>query len=187
MNWMYKDEEKQSIRSERHVPESDAATISRAVERAVERPSLIDYTIGHLSELKFPAYRKDIVVYARDLGAEGDVIRLLENLDGYIQYRDLYHLKKALEANLPQSKEQVQMTEETRTRPDFRVRQATIGGSIKQREAVNEKEERNDYPEVTPTAAKEFICSRCGKGFQSPDDLFKHEQFESGSTTTDSA
>jgi hypothetical protein len=184
---MDKDEEKQSIRSERHRPERDAATINRAVEKAVRKPSLIDYAIGHLSELKFPAYREDIVAYAKDIGAEEHVIGLLENLDGYIRYRDLYHVKKALEANLPQSKEKIQMSEETRTRPDFRVRQTTTGGSIKQREAVNEKEERKDYPEVTPTAAKEFICSRCGKEFPSPDDLFRHEQFESGSARTDSA
>jgi hypothetical protein len=177
---MDKNQEKRSIGSVRHLPESDAATINRAVERAVEKPSLIDYTIGHLSDLKFPADRKDIVAYAKDMGAEEQVMQLLENLDGYIQYRDLYHVKNALEANLPQSKEKVQMTEETRTRPNFRVRETTTGESIKQREAVSEKEERKDYPEVTPTAAKEFICSRCGKDFPSPDDLLKHEQFESG-------
>lgn len=184
---MDKDEEKQSIRSERHMPEGDAAAINRAVESAVAKPPLIDFTIGHLSELKFPAYRKDIVAYVRDLGAEEHITRLLENLDGYIQYRDLYHVKKALEANLPPGKEKDQMSEETRTRPDFKVRETTTGESIKQREAVNENEERKDYPEVTPTAAKEFICSRCGKVFPSPDDLFKHEQFESGTLRTNSA
>lgn len=67
----------------------------------------------------------------------------------------------------------------------FRVRLTTADGSIRDREAVNEKEERKDYPEVTPTAAKVFSCDRCGKEFQSPDDLFKHRHFESGSASTE--
>lgn len=183
---MNKDEEKQSIRSERHLPEQDSTTINRAVDKAVREPSLIDYAIGHLSELRFPAYKVDIVAYATELDAEKHVIRLLESLDGYIQYRDMYHLKKSLETNHPQS-EKFQMTEETRTKPDFRVRPNAPGKGNKEREAISEKEERKDYPEVTPTAARVFSCPRCGKEFQSPDDLFKHEQFESGTAESDRA
>lgn len=182
---MDKDEEKQSIRSDRHLPERDAKTGNRTADRAVKEPSLIDYAVGHLSELKFPAYKENIVAYAKSIGAEEHVVTLLGSLDAYIQYRDIYHLKKALEVNLPQS-QKFEMTEETRTNPDFSVRLTTADGRIRDHEAVNAKEERKDYPEVTPTAAKVFSCDRCGKEFQSPDDLFKHQKFESGSARTES-
>ena len=173
-------EEKHGVRSERHLPEQDAASMNRAVEKAVREPSLIDSAMDQISKLKFPAYKVDIVAYAKEIGAENHFIRLLESLDGYIHYRDLYHLQKSLETNQPQS-EKFQMNEDTRTKPDFSTRPNTLGKGNKEREAVNEKEERKDYPEVTPTAAIVFSCSRCGNQFQSPDDLLKHEQFESGS------
>ena len=174
-------EEKQGIQSERHLPEQDAASMNRVVEKAVRDPSLIDYAIGQISGLKFPAYKVDILAHAEEIGAEKHVIRLLESLDSYIHYRDLFHLQKSLQIHLPQTGK-FQMSEETRTKPDFRVRPDTPGKGNKEREAVNAEEERKDYPEVTPTAVRVFSCARCGKEFQSPDDLLKHEQFESGSS-----
>ena len=37
-----------------------------------------------------------------------------------------------------------------------------------------------DYPEVTPTAMSEYICTMCGKSFQTRDDLVHHQDFERG-------
>ncbi|MGI0021084.1 MAG: C2H2-type zinc finger protein [Nitrososphaera sp.] len=47
---------------------------------------------------------------------------------------------------------------------------------------MNRNEERGDYPEVTPTAMSNFVCNRCGKPFQNPDDLARHQKFESGAS-----
>ena len=68
--------------------------------------------------------------------------------------------------------------------PDVRTRQTAADASIKEREAVNKSEEREDYPEVTPTAMSNFVCDRCGKQFQNQQDLAQHRQFESGSAVT---
>ena len=76
------------------------------------------------------------------------------------------------------------MTDETRTRPDFRTRPTDAERSIKKREAANESEERKDYPEVTPTAMSNYICDKCGKPFQNQQDMLKHQQFESGTSVT---
>ena len=44
----------------------------------------------------FPAYKKDIVDYAtRNVNADSDMLALFESLDGYIEYRDLYHVQKS--------------------------------------------------------------------------------------------
>jgi hypothetical protein len=49
-------------------------------------------------------------------------------------------------------------------------------------EAVNPREERGDYPEVTPTAMSNYVCNRCGKPFQNQHDLVQHQKFESGAS-----
>ena len=59
-------EEKQGFRSERHIPEQDAASMNRAVEGAVREPSLIDFAIVQILNLKFPPYNVDIFPYAKD-------------------------------------------------------------------------------------------------------------------------
>ena len=76
------------------------------------------------------------------------------------------------------------MTDNTRESPDVRVRQTSADSSIKDREAVNESEERKDYPEVTPTAMSNFTCDKCGKEFQNQQDLVHHREFESGTSGT---
>lgn len=76
------------------------------------------------------------------------------------------------------------MSDGTRETPDVRIRPTTADASIKEREAVNEKEECKDYPEVTPTAMSNFVCDRCGKDLQNQDDLVRRRQFESGDAVT---
>ncbi|MFL6383489.1 MAG: C2H2-type zinc finger protein [Nitrososphaeraceae archaeon] len=104
---------------------------------------------------------------------------MFESLDAYIKFKDAYHIQKALEENIPAKKKQYQITDKTREQPVVRTHNTTTADkSIKEREAVNKYEERKDYPEVTPTAMSDFICSMCGKTFQNQDDLVHHRQFE---------
>jgi hypothetical protein len=50
--------------------------------------------------------------------------------------------------------------------------------STKDTEAPDEAEERNDYPEVPPSAMSNFVCDKCGKAFQNQNDLHQHRRFE---------
>lgn len=178
------EEEKNTIGSARHAPTYDAESINRAVERAANDPDFIDYAVSQLKGLRFPAFKNNIIDYARSINADQDVISLLQSLNGYIEFRDEYHIKKSLEENSAAKKKEYQLTDEKRENPDVRTRPTTADRSIKEREAANEKEERKDYPEVTPTAMSNFVCDRCGKQFQNQQDLMHHKQFESGTTVT---
>src|SRR6476620_9932016 len=102
----------------------------------------------------FPAYKKDIVDYAtRNVNADSDMLALFESLDGYIEYRDLYHVQKALEKNNSEKKKTYQISDQTREQPDVRKRDTTAAdNSIKDREAVDETEESKLHLEVSPTA-----------------------------------
>lgn len=179
-----KDSAKESVDAAKHMPTYDADRISRAVEKAVSDPDLIDYAVGRLGGLQFPAFKHSIVGYARSANADEDVVALFESLDGYIEFRDQYHVQKALEENVTAKKKEFQISDETRKSPDVLTRPTTADESIKEREAVSQSEEREDYPEVTPTAMSNFVCDRCGKEFQNQDDLARHRQFESGTAVT---
>jgi hypothetical protein len=86
-------------------------------------------------------------------------------LNGTIVYHDQYHVKKAIEQNNSQAKQENQITDETRTSLEVHK--------------VNPTHKRKDYPEVPATALKEYVYELCGKTFQTPDDLTHHQQFES--------
>jgi hypothetical protein len=101
-----------------------------------------------------------------------------------MEFRDQYHVAKALQENVTAKKTEFQISDEKRESPDVRTRPTTADASIKEREAANTSEERKDYPEVTPTAMSNFICGRCGKPFQNQQDLIHHQQFESGDAVT---
>jgi hypothetical protein len=167
------------VSSARHRPTADSERINSAVERvAAGDDEFIGRAIGALEGLQFPAFKFKILEHSRPAGAE--VSALFESLDGYIEYKDPYHVRKAIEENGAKYKMQNQMTDETRLHPNFKTRQDTGGASTKEKEAVNRSEERRDYPEVTPTAMSNFVCNRCGKPFQNQDDLARHQEFESG-------
>jgi hypothetical protein len=178
------DRSKESISSARHAPEHDAERINRVVERAANDPDFINFAVTQLSGLQFPAFKHSIVDYAKGVNADQDVIALFESLNGYMGFRDQYHVQKALEENSPAKKRDYQITEEKRENPDVRTRPTTADKSIKEREAAGEREERKDYPEVTPTAMSNFVCDRCGKPFQNQQDLARHREFESGASVT---
>jgi hypothetical protein len=138
-----------------------------------------------IKEMRFPAYKKDIINQAKHSAStspttatDSDTIALFESLNGYIEYRDLYHVQKALEENNPEKKKTYQITDSTREQPTVRTHPTTTDASIKEREAVNKNEERKNYPEVPPSAMSNFICSKCGKPFQNQNDLIQHQRFE---------
>lgn len=175
---------KESVDVAKHTPTFDSEEINRAIEKANKDPDFVDYAVGQLAGLKFPAFKHSIIEYAKSRSVDRDVTALLESLSGYMEYRDQYHVAKALQENVTAKKTEFQISDKKRESPNVRTRLTTADESIKEREAVNANEERKDYPEVTPTAMSNFICDRCGKPFQNQQDLIHHQQFESGSTVT---
>ena len=186
-----KDKAKESIDATKHMPAYDTTRINRVVERAASNPDFVSHAVAQLAGLAFPAFKHNIMDHVRSINNTGDdkeqdddIIVLFESLDGYIQFRDPYHVQKAIEENIPSKKKDYQITDNTRESPDVRIRQTDADANIKDREAVSEKEERKDYPEVTPTAMSNFVCEKCGKEFQNQQDLVHHRQFESGISST---
>jgi hypothetical protein len=181
------DRTKETIDAAKHMPAYDATRINRAIERATREPDFVNHAVSQLEGLTFPAFKHNILDHIRKINAKkeeegGDVIALFESLDGYIQFRDQYHVQKAFEENIPAKKKDFQITDNKRESPDVRIRETYADASIKDREAVSEREERKDYPEVSPTAMTNFICDTCHKQFQNQQDLIQHKQFESGTS-----
>jgi hypothetical protein len=186
------DRTKETIDAAKHMPAYDATRINRAIERAARDPEFVNKAVAQLTGLTFPAFKHNILDHIKktiankeedDHGEEKDIIiALFESLDGYIQFRDQYHVQKAFEENVPAKKKDYQITDNKRESPDVRIRQTYADESIKEREAVSEREERKDYPEVSPTAMTNFICDTCHKQFQNQQDLIQHKQFESGTS-----
>ena len=167
-----------NVRSEKHNSEFDTDSINQAVEKASKDHSFINSAINLIREMKFPAFKKDIISYVKNANTDRGIVALFESLDGYIQYKDPYHVQKALEENNPERKKTYQITDAGREQPAARTRATTNDGSIKEREATDKAEEREDYPEVPPSAMSSFICSTCGKQFQNQNDLIQHQRFE---------
>src|SRR5918998_177206 len=179
-----KDRSKESIDAAKHTPTHDATGINRAVEKAARNPEFVNRALAQLAGIRFPAFKNNIIDHVKSINThdEEDIVSLFESLDGYIQYRDEYHVRKAFEENIPAKKKDYQITDNKRESPDVRVRDTYADASIKDREAVSEREERKDYPEVSPTAMTNFICDTCHKQFQNQQDLIQHKQFESGTS-----
>ena len=53
------------VRSQKHSSEVDTHSINRAIEKASKDPSFINAAIGLIKEMKFPAYKKDIINQAK--------------------------------------------------------------------------------------------------------------------------
>jgi hypothetical protein len=181
------DKTKETIDAAKHIPTYDSESINRAIEKASREPDFVNRAVAQLEGLAFPAFKHNIMDHIRKINAEKneeekDFIALFESLDGYIQFRDQYHVQKAFEQNVPAKKKDYQITDSKRENPDVRIRQTYADASIKDREAVSEKEERKDYPEVTPTAMTNYICDNCHKQFQNQQDLIQHKQFETGTS-----
>ena len=173
---------KDIIRTSRHKPTFNTLSINHAIERAIKDDKFLNDALKSIESVEFPAYKNDIIDYVNNNNENIDkeIVSLFESLDGYIQYKDPYHVRKSIEQNIPKKKLNNQISDQKRQNPDVRTRETRSNKSIKDREAINLSEERKDYPEVTPTAMSVFIWSMCGKEFQNQDDLVHHRQFEGG-------
>jgi hypothetical protein len=151
------------------------------METAISDQNFLDKSINLLRGLKFPALKGDIINHIKKSTSDPDIVSLFQNLDGYIQFKDQYHIRKAIEENDPKKKVENQITDETRENPvHTQSAHSTWGRSIKASQVINESEERRDFPEVNPSARTEFVCQKCGKSFHAPDDLARHKRFEDG-------
>ena len=173
---------KDIIRTSRHKPTFNTLSINHAIERAIKDDKFLNDALKSIESVEFPAYKNDIIDYVNNNNENIDkeIVSLFESLDGYIQYKNPYHVRKSIEQNIPKKKLNNQISDQKRQNPDVRTRETRSNKSIKDREAINLSEERKDYPEVTPTAMSVFICSMCGKEFQNQDNLVNHRQFEGG-------
>jgi hypothetical protein len=180
-----KDNSKTNVSSSKHEPTYNTNLINKAVEKGSRDANFLSYATSLLAEMQFPAFKNNILEYVKNVTTDNDVTALFESLDGYIKFKDLYHVKKALEENNPEKKQTYQISDETRESPNVRTQDVTTDISTRKRDSVNMKEERKDYPEVTPGAMSNFICNICGKPFQNQNDLVIHQHFERGEETRD--
>jgi hypothetical protein len=175
-----KDNSKTSVSSIKHDSTYNTDVINKAVEKGSRDPNFLSHAASLLAKMQFPAFKNNILEYINKVTTDTNVIALFESLDGYIKFRDVYHVQKALEENNPEKKQTYQISSETREGPVTRTRDVTIDSSTRERESTNSNEERRDYPEVTPTAMTNFICNTCGKPFQNQNDLVNHQRLERG-------
>lgn len=146
----------------------------------------LDRAISQLQDMQFPAFKHKILEHVRSKTRDQDIIGLFEGLEGYISFKDSYHVRRMIEENGTKYKQQYQISDETRKSPNFNVRPAGRGGSIKEREVANVSEERKDYPEIPPTTRSSYICNVCGKAFLNQNDLVQHRRFEGDSSNNNS-
>jgi len=140
---MDKDISKDSIRADIHKPKYDSGSLNGAMDRAITDENFFTSCLNLLGGLKFPALKGSIVNYVKNTTTDSDVISLFETLDGYIDYKDIYHVQKALEENDPKKKVENQITDETRQNPIHASTHKTAAGkSIKESQAVTESEQR---------------------------------------------
>lgn len=175
-----KDNSETNVSSSKHDPTYDTNNINKAVEKGSRDANFLSHAASLLAKMQFPAFKNNILDYINKATTDTNVIALFESLDGYIKFRDVYHVQKALEENNPEKKQTYQISSETREGPNTRTRDVTTDSSTKERESTNANEERKDYPEVTPSAMTNFICNTCGKPFQNQNDLVNHQRFERG-------
>jgi hypothetical protein len=105
------DSSKSSISEVRHKPTHDSDSLNQAVGRAINDQNFLNTSINLLRGLNFPAFKNNIIDHIKKATEDPDAISLFESLDGYIQYKDQYHVQKALEVNDPKKKEENQITD----------------------------------------------------------------------------
>lgn len=156
--------ESKKIHSTRHKVERNIASVHAAVNQARKDRNFINTAIRQIEGLQFPVYKYQILDYAKSHSVEKGVIALFESLNGTMQYHDRFHLKKSLEQENSEAKQDFQISDETRQ-----------GLQV---EKINRRQKRKDYPETPASAMKNYMCNFCGKEFQSRDQLNDHQEFE---------
>jgi hypothetical protein len=152
------------IESERHDFQSDRDSICHAVNKASKSASFISRVVEQLDSLKFPAYKHQILSFVQNKFSDNDDIGLLKSLNDTVLFRSKYDVKKGLEQENSETKQQHQISDTTRKHLEVQHHDQT--------------HRRKDYPEIPATAMKNYICDFCGKEFQSKDQLTMHQDFE---------
>jgi hypothetical protein len=160
-----KEDQSGRIESVRHLSTVDTESVNESIERASKDRTFISNAVDQLEGLRFPAYKVELIDYVKKKSSQNDVISLFQSLTDDRLYKDLYHVRKALEQNNPDAKQDNQISDTTR-------KNLTVS-------KVDPSHKRKDYSQVPATAPKEFVCQLCGKTFQTRDDLVHHQQFES--------
>ena len=112
-----KDNSNTKVSSTKHEPTYNTNNINRAVEKGSRDANFLSYAVSLLDGMQFPAYKNNILEYVKNVITDNKVITLFESLDGYIKFKDLHHVKKALEENNPEKKQTYQISDETRESP----------------------------------------------------------------------
>ena len=82
------------VSSTKHEPTYDTKLINRAIEKGSRDANFLGYAASLLAEMQFPAFKNNILEYVHQVTSDKNVIALFESLDGYIKFKDLYHVKK---------------------------------------------------------------------------------------------
>ena len=157
-------DQSKKIEAIRNNPENNIESVHNAVKKASKDPNLISQVVEQLDTMQFPAYRHQILSFIQNKSSDEIVIGLLKSLNDTVMFRDKYDVKQGLEQENSELKQKNQISDNTRE--NLEVQHA------------DENHKRKDYPETPATAMKNYICSFCGKDFQSKDQLTKHQEFE---------
>jgi hypothetical protein len=157
-------DQSKKIEAVRHSSEDNQESLHNAVNKASKDSTFISQVVEQLDILKFPAYKHQILSFMQSRSSDENVIGLLKSLNNTVLFRDKYHVKKGLEQENSESKQQYQISDKTRI--NLKVQRP------------DRTQKRKDYPEIPATAMKNYICNFCGKDFQSKDQLMKHQEFE---------
>ena len=152
------------IEAVRHTAENDRESVQKAVKKASEDSNLISQVVDQLENLKFPAYKHQILSFIQNKSSDNNTIGLLKSLNDTVLFQDKYDVKQGLEQENSESKQENQISDETRQNLEINHPDPT--------------HRRKDYPETPATAMKNYTCNFCGKDFQSKDQLTKHQEFE---------
>ncbi|HEX6378128.1 MAG TPA: hypothetical protein VFZ60_03500 [Nitrososphaeraceae archaeon] len=152
------------IEAVRHTAENDRESVQNAVKKASEDSNFISQVVDQLENLKFPAYKHQILSFIQNKSSDNNTIGLLKSLNDAVLFQNKYAVKQRLEQENSELKQQNQISENTRKNLEVKH--------------PDNSQKRKDYPETPATAMKNYICNFCGKDFQSKDQLTKHEEFE---------
>ena len=103
---------KDMIESSKHVSMFDTDSINQALERAINDDKFINDAIKSIESVKFPAYKNNILYHLKNKNVDREIVSLFESLDGYIQYKDTYHVRKSIEQNIPKKKLNTQISDQ---------------------------------------------------------------------------
>ena len=151
------------IEAVRHKADNDES-LHNAVKKASEDSNFISQVVKQLDTLKSPAYKHQILSFMQDKSSDENAIGLLKSLNDTVLFQDKYDVKQGLEQENSESKQENQISDNTRKNLEVRHPDQT--------------QRRKDYPETPATAMKNYTCNFCGKDFQSKDQLTKHQEFE---------